>query len=792
MKKHCLIICLIQAFSVFVFCQKQEIYTQNIKGTVRDADSKSPLTGAAVTVVGIEPLLGSVSDTEGGFKIEKVPVGRYDVKISFIGYEPATVAQVLVTSGKEVFLTVGLKEMVQKLDAVVIKAAKNNQNPLNEMATLSARSFSVEETKRYAGSFSDPARMAVNFAGVASSGELSNEIVVRGNSPKGVLWRLEGIEIPNPNHFGSLGGSGGGVSMLSAGTLSNSDFYTGAFPAEFGNAVSGVFDLKLRNGNTDRREFALQAGALGLETTAEGYFRKGGRSSYLFNYRYSTTGLIAYFVPFLKEFVPKYQDASFKLHFPTEKYGTFTVFGLGGYNISARDVVADSTKWVTARDQQGYAEIGTNAILGASYKFFFSEKTYLNSVLALSKSGGTSKSFYLDKKDKYKEVPTSEDNFVDNTLKANVFLNHKFNAQHTVRFGGVWSHTAYTLESKDWNSSTKKWLSLFDNRGQGDFFQVYGQWKYRITEGVTLNTGLHYTRLLLNNTDAFEPRTALQWQFSPRQTVSFSAGLHSRPEHFSVYLLEKTDNLGVKTFPNKFLEIPKAAHFVVGYDHNFGNDWHLKAEIYYQSLYNIGVERDSVRGFSMLNQNTTWDVVSAKPLVSSGTGRNIGLDLTIEKFFSKNYYTLITATLFDAKYEDIIGRSFNGFYNYRYVFNALAGKDFNMGKTKRNILSVNGKFILRGGNRYTPIDEIQSKKLHREVPILSRRYEGQVPAYWRIDWGVQYKINRARLTHTWLFELANTLNRKNVAFQYFDTASNTLKYTYQLSILPNVSYRIEF
>ena len=171
-------------------------------------------------------------------------------------------------------------ESLHKLDEVTIKASSNRTRPLNEFASISARSFSVEETRRYAASVADPARMVMNFPGVTNSGD-DNSIVVRGNSPKGVLWRLEGIEIPNPNHFSALGSSGGSISMLNANVLGNSDFYTGAFVPEIGNALSGAFDLNFRNGNTERYEHTVQVGVLGVELATEGPFKKGGKASYL-------------------------------------------------------------------------------------------------------------------------------------------------------------------------------------------------------------------------------------------------------------------------------------------------------------------------------------------------------------------------------------------------------------------------------------------------------------------------------------------------------------------------------
>ena len=180
----------------------------------------------------------------GEFKLSKVPVGRTTLAVSYLGYESLTLREIMVTSGKELVLNLEMTESTKNMNEVVITAAHDKTQAFNEMATVSARSFTVEETGRYAASYFDPARMAQTFAGVSvggSTSDLFNEIVVRGNSPKGILWRLEGVEIPNPNHFGGLGSSGGAISMLSSSTLANSDFYTGAFPTEFGNCLIRCF-----------------------------------------------------------------------------------------------------------------------------------------------------------------------------------------------------------------------------------------------------------------------------------------------------------------------------------------------------------------------------------------------------------------------------------------------------------------------------------------------------------------------------------------------------------------------
>ena len=258
-------------FLLAALCPQAQELTQTIRGNVLDKENQKSLIGAEVVVLTTEPIMGNTTDLDGYFRIEKMPVGRHILQVNYLGYEPITIPNLLVTSGKEIVLNLELLESAVQLEVAVVVAKHDKTGTLNEMATVSARSFSVEETARYAGSFYDPARMATNYAGVAvgASDDLTNEIVVRGNSPRGVMWRLEGVEIPNPNHFSAMGNSGGGISMLSSSTLANSDFYTGAFPVEFGNALSGVFDLNLRKGNNEKREYAFM---LGVEVAEEGPF----------------------------------------------------------------------------------------------------------------------------------------------------------------------------------------------------------------------------------------------------------------------------------------------------------------------------------------------------------------------------------------------------------------------------------------------------------------------------------------------------------------------------------------
>ena len=294
--------------------------TQTVRGKVIDTDTKSGLPGANIILVNSTPLIGTTTDVNGNFILENVPVGRQSLQVSFMGFKSVIVPEILVSSGKQTVLNIELEEEVLQAKEVEIKATVDKNEPINAMAMVSARSFSIDESRRYAGSVDDPMRAVSNFAGVASNPNVnSNEIVIRGNSPKGLLWRVDGMDIPNPNHFAYVGSSGGATTMFSSQVLSNSDFYTSAFPAEFGNALSGVFDMRFRNGNNEKHEFAFQVGIQGLDIAAEGPFIKGKPASFLFNYRYSILSFLQFIYPDMKNSIPAYQDLSFKVNIPDQE-----------------------------------------------------------------------------------------------------------------------------------------------------------------------------------------------------------------------------------------------------------------------------------------------------------------------------------------------------------------------------------------------------------------------------------------------------------------------------------------
>ncbi len=767
---------------------------QTIRGTLLDKESKVPLMGATLLIMNSDPAIGTTTDLDGSFRLENVPVGRHDIQVSYIGYEPMNLSSVMVTSGKELVLNLEMLESPIKLQEVVVKAQTDKAEVRNEMATVSARSFTVEETSRYAASAFDPARMAQNFAGVATGAgdDLNNEIIIRGNSPRGVLWRLEGIEIPNPNHFGALGNSGGGISMLSSSILSNSDFYTGAFPSEFGNALSGVFDLNMRNGNNEKREFSFMLGVLGVEASTEGPFRKGGRASYLINYRYATLSILdALGISVTGDEVTKYQDLSFKINLPTKKAGTFAIFGLGGKNSSDFEPEADSTTWEFQSDREGSTYNQTVGTIGMSHRILLSEKSYLRTVVTASYNSTDDIDFWLDQENNYAKRMDEITKATETSYRLSSTYNHKFNARNSLRAGFIVSQLGFDF-TQDEDEDGEGLRRYFDNHGNTQLVQAFAQWKYRLNESWTLNTGMHYTQLLLNNNFAIEPRASIQWQASPRQMFSASVGLHSKPEHLAVYLFEGTLSDGTVRVPAKNLELSKALHAVLGYDYRVSENMRLKVEAYYQYLYDIPVESNPNSTYSIINAFDIWDMIGMKGATNDGIGRNYGLDLTLEKFFSQQYYFMVTGSLYNSKYTPQNGKEYNTRFNGNYQVNLLGGKEFKLGRNQKNIFGVNGKFVLSGGNRHTPIDLEASREKGEVVFDTSRPFAAYAGVYSRFDFGISYKINKANVTHSIMLDLQNALNRQNVFGVYYSQERQHIEKYYQTGLLPIFNYRLEF
>jgi hypothetical protein len=759
--------------------------TQTIKGKVTDAEIQIPLPGATVIIVGSDPLIGTSTDADGIFRLEKVPVGRYDIQISYIGYEPYIVTELVVGSGKEVIINAGLKESVVSLGQVVVNAEADKKEPVNSMSIISARQINMEEARRYAGGFDDPSHLVSSYAGVADNMN-SNGIVIRGNAPKGLLWRMEGLEISNPSHFANMTSfGGGGLTALSSQMLGSSDFYTGAFPAEFGNALSGVFDLKVRSGNKDNYEHSVQVGVTGIDLSSEGPFKKGSGSTYLFNYRYS---LFALLTPILPEDAGriKYQDLSFKMDFPTKKSGVFSLWGIGSTDVSGTQVEEEPSEWQYETDQ----EEGTNrpymGALGLTHKLIIGKKSFLNSSLALSGEGIEMKYDMMDSLKVFH--PSSNIQNYSWKYSLSSYLNHKFSAKHTNRTGFTLHLLNYDMLIQQAPSLTEDLISITDANGNSELIQGFTQSRFDLSEKVVVNAGLHAQYFTLNSHYTLEPRVGIKWKFLPTQSVSFGYGSHSRLEMLFIYLTQLPAISGW-TEPNRNLDFTKSQHFVLGYDFGLSKNMNFRAEAFYQHLTSVPVKPGT--SYSLINLDQDWFINDS--LTNNGTGENYGLDLTLERYMYDGYYFIITASVFKSNYVggDEIRRDAR--YDKNYVVNLAGGKEWRVGRTiKNNTIGLNGKLSLIGGDRISPVDEEATYLAKDVIYDETRAFENRKPNVYYFHFTINYQKNKKRHSSIWSLQVMNALGTPEFFGYKYNNKYNTIDKDQQTIVLPNLSYKIQF
>ncbi|MEO8087884.1 MAG: TonB-dependent receptor, partial [Bacteroidota bacterium] len=645
------------------------------------------------------------------------------------------------------------------------------------------RMLSVEEAKRYAGGFDDPARLASSFAGVASStGE--NGIAVRGNAPKFVQWKMEGIEIPNPNHFGDLKSFGGGTfTALSSQMLANSDFFTGAFPAEYNNALSGVFDMAMRTGNNQKQENTFQIGVVGIDASSEGPFKKGGRASYLFNYRYSTLGLLA---PLLPENASnlKFQDLSFKLNFPTQKAGIFSLWGIGLADKAGAKVKTDSTKWKYYDDKEENEIKQYMGAAGISHKYFFNNNSYLKTTLAATinitdwKTEKLNPELFLQP---YSKIANANNDFVLSSI-----FTRKISAKHSEKTGIIVRGMMYDLLLNKATASGDLPQEIVNANGFSTLITGFSSSSFNLTDKLLLNIGIVSQTFSLNKHHTIEPRVGFRQQISKNKSIGFAYGLHSRLESLNYYFNNSLTT--GETAVNKNLNFTKAHHLVLSYDWNVTELIHFKIEPYYQQLFSVPVIADS--SYSFLNLQN--DIFFADKLENTGEGRNYGVDITFEKYISKGYYYLFTASVFNSEYKggDDVWRSTR--FNKNYVLNFLVGKEWQVGKSKQNVFSLNTRFSYQGGNHYSPINVAASDVEKDIVYDETNAYKMQAQSTLNVHFTASYKVNKKHSSRELALKILNVTGQPDFDGHKYNLLNNNVDKNLSSVIIPNLSYKIEF
>lgn len=781
----------------FIVDTTAESINQSIRGKVTDRETLQPLPGANIILPGTDPLVGTSTDGEGYFELPGVPVGRIDIRVTYLGFKEVYLSNISHISGKETIITISMEPHVHTGEEVVVSSTADKTQAINPLTSISARGFTVEETERFAGTRNDVARMASNYAGVMVNSDDRNDIVVRGNSPAGLLWRLEGIDIPSPNHWAAFGSTGGPVSMLNNTLLANSDFLSGAFPAEYGNATASVFDLRMRNGNDQNHEQMFQIGFNGFELGAEGPMLKQNRGSYLVNFRYSTMEVFEMVgMSFGTTGVPRYNDISFKFNLPQTRFGSFSLFGLGGRS---------SIEFLDSNREQGdidyYAGEGFDlvngsdmGVMGVNHVLSLGAATWMRSTVAVSHRRMFTQSDSL--------IPPQMDgfriygnDFRENRISGAFSANSRLNNRNTLKAGINLSLRSLQLNDSVYSYDHNQIIDIRNVDGSGWLLQPYVHWQHRFSNELKVNTGLHYQQYLVNNSASLEPRLGVSFDFLPGHTLSFGAGRHSQILAETVYFTKVFDGNQYE-MPNKNLELMRSDHLVLGYHRSINAHTRVKIETYYQKLFNVPVNASKPDSYSMLNEGANFGVFNPDYLQSTGIGQNIGVELTLERFFHKGLYYLFTASVFDSRYRGSDGIWRNTAFNNNYVGNLLAGYEIKIGSSARRnmVLDFNIKVLYAGGQRYLPFQTVwdDDHQLYGREWLHNQAFENRYDDYFRTDFTIGFKMNTGSVTQEWGIEVTNLFNNQNIHSLGFDKQTGEQTITPQLPMMIIPQWRIRF
>ncbi len=767
--------------------------TQSIRGFIIVKGTQQSLPGAAVSVLKNDSLIkGGVSDPNGKFLVEGLQPGRYTVKVDFMGFNSWVKDFLELTSAKELILKVEMSESIMQGEEVVIQGHRPDYFADNEFTTLSARSFSVEETQRYAGSINDPGRMAMSLPGVQLSGQDNeNTMIIRANSAIGMSWKLEGVEIPNPNHFADRASSGGGLSSLSIFVLGHSDFLTSAFPAEYGNAFAGVMDLRFRKGNNQKREHRIQAGMLGLDVATEGPLSMRKKtSSYVLNYRYSTLGLLnALGVRAVGPNVENvFQDLSFNFNFPISRKHNLSFFGLGGLSREIRSAVENPADWQDFNDSRRYDYPTKLGNLGLTHTWLINKRSFLYSVVHVGANEVTWNEDTLGQDGNFYSL--KDEYFLNGRFNLMSSYNYKPNPRISLKTGAQFSLHFYDVRSRIGNTG----LLRIDGRDQPISVQPYFQINQKAGTRFILNYGLHWLYFSKTNSFVTEPRLGIKYLLNEKNQIAFATGLHSQVLPFTAYESISAgplgDPLNPNAKPNKDLDLFKSLHLSLAYDLFPGKAMHLRVEPYYQYLYDVPIASSYWSSYSLINQN---DEFYTREMINSGTGQNYGAEVTIEKSFSNRVFFILSGSVYESRYQAFLQGEeveFNTAFASQYNSNLTGGKEWIL--TRNRAFEIGGRAIVGGGLRYTPIDEEASAIVGGQVERQDQQFTAQNEPYFRMDFRAAFRKNKDKFSWRLSLDIQNITNRINPKRPVYDPWQNRVIFDPMSGLIPVLSYILDF
>ncbi|MFZ5971817.1 MAG: carboxypeptidase regulatory-like domain-containing protein [Bacteroidota bacterium] len=744
--------------------------SQVVRGVITDQATGRVLSGVALSLKKNEfTVAGAVSDSSGGFELKASP-GRYALEASHLGYQ-TLVEELLVTAGKENNLRFTLTELATELQEVSVVAASYNPAP-------GAFDISIEKTLRVPANFFDPLRMAASYPGMVAANDQGNALAVKGYSPNALLWKIDGLDIVNPNHLanaGTLGDKpvsfGGGVSILSSQVLDKTSIYSGWLPAQYGNALSAVVDMGMRAGNKNRHEFTAQASLIGLDLAAEGPLSYSGKSSYLANYRYSTVGLLSSAGLDFGDEAINFQDFTFHLDFDQDQNAHLSVFGFAGLS-SNRFQRKPQDEWETEKDRYnidfegqvfgvGFTEQWGNKVRwkwGSSLSGQFQDRRSESDIVPIQQ--------YI-----YRERFNSDHLLWSNQLSASTKL-----GESRLQAGALvnYLHNELAVETV----TPLYFDTFFPNLSgivSGALVQPYLNLSRQFARSWQLDAGMRYVYFTYNNSTALEPRLNVQRLFASG-SLSLGYARTSQWQQAQAYLLEN----------NRDLKLSVADQLMLEYRRRFNDQSSLVASAYIHSLNDVPVAPGSHNQpyWSMLNQ---WDEFPVANMTSVGQGMNRGVEVAYEKRFFNQFYFLVNGSVYQSQYKAPETQWQEGRFSGGYTSGFLIGKEWGSDRS----FGVHVRFLYLGGLRHPTIDMLNSVNYGTTI-YAGSGYPTKLPDYWRPDLRVAWRKNKPGYTRTLSIDIQNVASRQNVAYYYYDTFTGRVETKLQLGIIPVLVYRVDF
>ena len=735
----------------------------NLYGRIVEFATKQPIPYANISVVGTE--FGTASDQNGYYKIENLPVNTYAIKVSYVGYNSQIKSDVVINSAKPFELNFELTPQTIELGDVTVTSDYFRKDILE---TTSLRSFNYEEIRRSPGGYEDVIRALSVLPGVAQADAGRNDLIVRGGAPSENLYIINGIEVPNINHFGTQGATGGPLSYINLDFVRETSFSTGGFSALYGDKLSSVLNINLRDGREDRLggKATISASQFGLNL--EGPISQN--SNFIFSARRSYLDFIFKAANFA--FVPEYYDVLFKTDFNAHTQDVFGFIFLGAF---------DNVKFFNDTEDQRY---DNSTVLGTDQIQYVTGFTYTHLLasgffkLALSRNyvdyDGQQSDSLLNPifKNKSKEE--------ENTLKADLVL--KTGKASEINLGGTakYIETDYDILLPTFITTFGDSLPLTSLKTKNDYtkFGIYSNYNTLLFENLTVNLGLRLDAFTaLNKKSYLSPRFSLSYSLTDLTNLNFSTGIYYQSP--SYIWLEAYES-------NKNLSMIRADQFVLGFDHKLASDALFKLEVFYKDYKNYPasiirpylVLANTGAGYSGSSDN--FASFGLEPLVDAGIGKARGVEISLQKKLSEiPYYGIFSFTYSKSDFTSLDKIERAGSYDQTYILNLSGGYKFN------EFWEVSSKFRFSSGEPYTPYNAdgtqfVYNYNTHRMKSAHS--LDVRVDKRW-------YFNNWTLITY---IDIQNIYNNKNISSIRWNSRVMKPDETSSIGLLPSIGISAEF